>query len=532
MRIKRKKAQAPVRKRPARRQEDDEEVKQPKKRGNYAGTRRAIVSSFLRGKKWSREQQKDIFKAAAQYADAIEEAGGAELEKFQAAGMVGRIARQAGGDAFGLPPARAAGPRAAAGDGMLVAVAEAGGALEVFGDVEDVERLTAGIKREHRAVVAASVQQSKHERSEFFDWQSKQQKMGDDDVPSSSQMAELLFAGPAGLPMSMFEWAVPAKLLAAKALSTMDRASLNLLERIWNERHLPLLASSVPPVVNRSQVVQLCYVAGFCLCGPSGLEVRMMAKMIEGVVKGVLTKGTQARRLFDLGLLVIKFTSELGLSEWFHLGFLNLNTVRMTLIPLNVSDDPDMVALSAACGRVPLDFVDGGACLGMLNHWKVCQRFDKDESWRCSFFSIYSGASRRQDFCPGTNLEVVDLQDASCRDRKVWGGLVHRVPQQRRQQQPQAIPLADGAGVPGAAVGNEGEEDEGIAGGMEAPFVEDEVADEAALVEELARALELVQEGDPWDPGLHGDSDFDVDDGELQVELVQELKPWCENFKP
>lgn len=67
----------------------------------FAGTRRAIVSHFLKGKRWTQEARSAVFKEAAEFADRIVDEGRDELERFIRMGEVGKVARRAGGFAFG-----------------------------------------------------------------------------------------------------------------------------------------------------------------------------------------------------------------------------------------------------------------------------------------------------------------------------------------------------------------------------------------------------------------------------------------------
>ncbi len=72
-----------------------------KRARGYAGTQRAIVSDFLRGKRWTSHTRKTIFGEAAAHAARVTAEGGEELARFQRRGFCGKISQSVGGSAFG-----------------------------------------------------------------------------------------------------------------------------------------------------------------------------------------------------------------------------------------------------------------------------------------------------------------------------------------------------------------------------------------------------------------------------------------------
>lgn len=261
----------------------------------------------------------------------------------------------------------------------------------------------------------------------------------------------------------------------------------------------------------------------------------MITKAFETHLKAVLAKGQAGRHLYDRGLLCIKFWSHdvgAGGDSWVHLGYVNLNTMSMTTLPLEVSQDDATLEVSAALGRVPLDFMAADAPdLGMKNAWSIFRSFDKDRVWHCRFYVLHTGVAERACFAPGIHLEVEALQDPL--GGRFWTGSVQRplraaVRAAHGQQHAKALPgglrrPADGDNSGGGvrmARDRLGAVDDLELRAPMVPLVDDHGDDYLGLVDELANALGLddieddaqAPPDDGWHPDGPSNGDADIDD--------------------
>lgn len=246
-----------------------------------------------------------------------------------------------------------------------------------------------------------------------------------------------------GASMNVVEVSLPVTPIVRRAMHAgrHTHALLKETRDIWRERHRPLVTSELPKLTNTGPQVKLCRLAGFCLCGPAGLAVRVAAVAFEKHMRAALVKDSQPRRLFDAGLLMLRFRIEEGALRWAHLSGANLSTMRMVLAPLVDTDDDDARDGAAALGLTCLDHVDASDHLGLATHWAFLRDLGVDKLISVRLCRLFTGNVNLGDFAPGRRLLVEELEGQV--DASLWE-------QQRHTRRRQRAGASYGIGPAGA----------------------------------------------------------------------------------
>lgn len=429
---KRKRARRQRKPRAKRHRKGGPRVSRPAKRNTpagFAGTQRAIVSEYLCGKTWTKDTRKDIFRGVAARVAEVCAQGGEELARYERMGRLGKIARRAGGVAFrplhiprrleeaGRHPLR---PQPLPGPGQDV--------LALALVTSSLETVLQAASRAHRAVREQEAKVEKEQATALAVWQEQHPAalvaMGIPEVGVDAGVVSQPAPTTLGFDIDVVEWALPASKSSVKALSAArtEKSSklLQSLRSTWEERHKPLVASTMKSVPAPAVKVPLCFVAGFCLCGPTMSVVRSAAEALEKAMRELLVKDSLPRKLYDNGYLVLRLFDDYGEELWWHLPYANLNTMRMTMLRLQRCQDPDMQEVAEALGLVCLDHDPGSEELGMANHWSVCRALDLDLRWHVSLHRLYTEEFPLDSFVVGRNLFVKGM--ASVPAVNFWKG--------------------------------------------------------------------------------------------------------------
>ncbi len=309
----------------------------------------------------------------------------------------------------------------------------------------------------------------------------------------------------------MMEWAPPVDYVAQQVLSSRSDAgkeALKAARKAWEERHKPLVAADAPRLPVARRQVRLCQLAGFCLCGPGGMQMRAVASAIEAQLRQALLKDSRGRRIYDKGLLVLRLISDEDSELWAHMSYINHASYRMSLLPLRRSADTDLVEAAAVLDRVPLEVSGGLPTMGACNLWEWLRSADLDDMWHLELHALYTGAAAVPEFRPSEYL----LVEKEGETHIVCRGCPARRRVRRARHGPGGgpLPLPPPLGPPGVARAGEdfNAEDENF----EAPYVDAEGSDgieDPLLVDEVAGVADLgrLQDFDPWDPDAFGDGE-------------------------
>lgn len=234
-----------------------------------------------------------------------------------------------------------------------------------------------------------------------------------------------------GAAMHVVEVSLPVTPIVRRAMRARKNTQALLKETrdIWRERHRPLVTSELPKLTNTGPQVKLCRLAGFCLCGPAGLAVRGAAVAFEKHMRAALVKDSQPRRLFDAGLLMLRFRLEEGALRWAHLSGANLSTMRMVLAPLAETDDDDMRDSAAALGLTCVDHLDTSDHLGLSTHWAFLRDLGVDQLISVRLCRLFTGNVNLGDFVIGRRLLVEELEGQV--DASLWEQQHHTRRRQR-----------------------------------------------------------------------------------------------------
>lgn len=181
--------------------------------------------------------------------------------------------------------------------------------------------------------------------------------------------------------------------------------------------------------------------SGFCLCGEMGLLVRQFASAFESAARSSLAKGAPARRAYDMGLLVARWTCRSPTAEghvgehWLHMSYINLSLMHMTMVLMQPSSDPMHSDFAAASGKIALELqCVGGRALRFLNLWHAAQSLGEDNlhhEWQCDFFVLVTDDTQVPDFVPGEYLTVAPL--TAVHSLIFWQGPPQPRPRHRRR---------------------------------------------------------------------------------------------------
>jgi hypothetical protein len=306
-----------------------------------------------------------------------------------------------------------------------------------------------------------------------------------------------------GQRMHLAYWPAPGPEIARRALSRSDLQGLRRsLRNAWEERHIPFQHHQLPRCKDRKKPRSTCFVAGFCGCQEPGKPAFILGKALQKVFLNLLRKQRKQdlsaqRILYDnCALFIYIHTSpraDLYEHKWFHVGWGNLNSGELFLMPLaETSRRGRIVTLHRAASTCPVAGID------------ALRRLPRDIDWDLEVFQL-SGVVEAVPgaFAPDT-IRVEPMAPAVV--RPLWRVPLVRPP--RALPAPQPRPALDDRDI--------GDADDLVQDRdavVDDEVVDDEVVDDEGDIEHMA------DHGDDGDvvAGDEGDDDISDDDGDLGI---------------